>query len=858
MPINYLLKVLKKIIASVSMIVIIATLLLIHVSALAQNETIIIDAGSNIGAVDHKGNGLLLGITPPSPSNATIAAIKPGSWRICDKWDSISVSDRIMSIASSNGYTTQLQDILSDYIFYNYGNTEKSGPFNDAYYTSATNQYLSNHLGHGLYAIDLFNEPDGWPYPQSALTTRALRSAYWNDCYRAIRTNSNYNNVKICGPSTSGQDVGTVAPYLDDAYASGTYPDIITFHFASSFPNNNDAEGTIQAIKDYCASKGYPSRPIQVNEDIWSGDWTYPGTVARIFGYAERMGVKVNHACWSDGSVNNGDNNPMLDGLVDLSGNTRPCYWMYKAYADMTGSMLNVTKSTNYDAAANKDTTNHKIVALLGSMNNVSGTVTANFTNISSVFSGSSVNVMVQKLSSGTNPCSGPTTYYSGPITISNNTVSLNVNVSSHEGVIITLTSGSVSGNTVYEAENASLSGGAAVETDHAGYDWTGFVGGYYNNTSAQTSFTVNAPTAGSYDIDLRYSAGNGTSTNTGLYVNGIKIKNITCNATANWDTWGGEIETVSLNAGNNIIAYKADVASTAPINLDYISIQPTITKFEAENASLGGSANTATDHTGYSGTGFVGGYYNNTSAQTSFSITKPVGIYTIDLRYSAGNGTSTNIGLYVNGIKIKNITCNATSNWDTWADEIETVSLNAGNNTIEYKADVASTACINLDYITIGALNWFTCPGTTTTLIATTATAGNTYQWQVSTNNGSSYSNISNGASYSGTTSDTLTIINTPASLLNNIYRCNVTNGTTTPGTAYTLKVADVWIGSVNNVWETAGNWSCGSVPGSTTDVLINSGTPVINSTVNIRSLQLDPSVHLTINAGKQLNVLH
>ena len=107
-------------------------------------------------------------------------------------------------------------------------------------------------------------------------------------------------------------------------------------------------------------------------------------------------------------------------------------------------------------------------------------------------------------------------------------------------------------------------------------------------------------------------------------------------------------------------------------------------------------------------------------------------------------------------------------------------------------------------------------------------------------------------------TTTDTLTIINTPATLLNNIYRCNVTNGTTTPSTAYTLKVADVWIGSISNAWETPGNWSCGSIPGSTTDVLINSGTPVINSTVNIRSLELDPAVHLTVTTGKQLNVLH
>ncbi|MDF2522507.1 MAG: Carbohydrate binding family 6 [Clostridiales bacterium] len=669
-----MLKKLKKIIAKMVIIAMMCTLVSTNVTATVVN----------------------VGVTENAPSDSIIAALKPSSWRICDKWDTLAVGDRINNIASSNGYTTELQDILSDYIFYNYGSTEKPGPFNDAYYAFATNQYLTNHQGQDMYAIDIYNEPDGWPYPQGALNTREKKSNYWNICYRTIRANPNYNNVKIIGPSISGSNLSTITPYLDDAYASGTYPDIITFHF----PDLSIAESQIQAVRDYCTSKGYPSRPIHINEDIYDGQFSYPGTVARMFGYAERMNVKVNHGCWNDGGNNNGDWFPMLDGLVDMNGNTRPCYWMYKAYADMTGSMLNVTKSANFDGPASKTT--NKVVAILGSHNDSSGAITAKFDNMSSVFSGSSVNVMVQKLSPGLNPTSGPVTYYSGPITISNNTLSVNVNVNSREGVIITLTTGSVSGNAVYQAENATLSGGAVVQTDHAGYDWTGFVGGYYNSTTAQTSFTVNAPTEGNYNLDLRYSAGNGTNTNTGLYVNGIKVKNITCNGTSNWDTWGDEIETVALNAGNNTIMYKAESASTACLNLDYISIKPTVTKFEAENANLGGNANIASEHSGYSGTGFVGGYYNSTSAATTFTVTAPVGNYNLTLRYSAGNGASTNTGLYVNGIKIKNITCNGTSNWDTWANQTETVTLNAGNNIIMYKADTASTAPINLDYINV------------------------------------------------------------------------------------------------------------------------------------------------------------
>jgi hypothetical protein len=133
---------------------------------------------------------------------------------------------------------------------------------------------------------------------------------------------------------------------------------------------------------------------------------------------------------------------------------------------------------------------------------------------------------------------------------------------------------------TQYEAESATRSGGAAINTNHPGYTGTGFVDGYFNSSTAQTVFTVSAASAGSATITTRYSAGNGISTNTGLYVNGTKIKNITFNGTGNWDTWATENETVSLIAGNNTIGYKAETSSGGSINLDNIVVQLATTTY--------------------------------------------------------------------------------------------------------------------------------------------------------------------------------------------------------------------------------------------------------------------------------------
>ena len=45
-------------------------------------------------------------------------------------------------------------------------------------------------------------------------------------------------------------------------------------------------------------------------------------------------------------------------------------------------------------------------------------------------------------------------------------------------------------------------------------------------------------------------------------------------------------------------------------------------TVYQAESATLSGTAKVATDHTGYTGTGFVAGYDNSSTAKTTFTVT--------------------------------------------------------------------------------------------------------------------------------------------------------------------------------------------------------------------------------------------
>ncbi|MDR3678342.1 MAG: gliding motility-associated C-terminal domain-containing protein [Flavipsychrobacter sp.] len=75
------------------------------------------------------------------------------------------------------------------------------------------------------------------------------------------------------------------------------------------------------------------------------------------------------------------------------------------------------------------------------------------------------------------------------------------------------------------------------------------------------------------------------------------------------------------------------------------------------------------------------------------------------------------------------------------------------------------------------------------------TATGGGTitYQWQVSTNGGVLYTNITNGAPYAGATTNTLTVYGVTAAMNNYLYRVIATNSTcalATTGTGATLTV--------------------------------------------------------------------
>jgi hypothetical protein len=138
---------------------------------------------------------------------------------------------------------------------------------------------------------------------------------------------------------------------------------------------------------------------------------------------------------------------------------------------------------------------------------------------------------------------------------------------------------------------------------------------------------------------------------------------------------------------------------------------------YEAESAALSGGAATATDHTGYSGSGFVGGYTdgNRGSAATTFSVSAAnAGSAPVTLRYANGTNSIRTLSVYVNGTKAVTTSLPATADWNTWGTATENLTLRSGANTVAYRFDTADNGNVNLDNVTVGATAPPTTPPTT------------------------------------------------------------------------------------------------------------------------------------------------
>ncbi len=262
------------------------------------------------------------------------------------------------------------------------------------------------------------------------------------------------------------------------------------------------------------------------------------------------------------------------------------------------------------------------------------------------------------------------------------------------------------SGLGAYEAENATLGGGANTSTEHPGFTGSGYVQGF-GNQGASVTFTATMREAGVYPVRIRYANGpnpfDGTK-KVSLYVNGVK-EALLLPRTGTWRTWGSVARRLALKAGANTIAIRYDAGDDGNVNFDSLTISDPDT-YEAEDAALAGGANTSTEHPGYTGGGYVQGFQNLGASVTFSTNVAKDGAYPVTVRYANGphpfDGTK-KVSLHVNGEEIDPLALPSTGAWNAWGRFTRKLSLKAGANTIMIRYESGDDGNVNLDALAIG-----------------------------------------------------------------------------------------------------------------------------------------------------------
>lgn len=268
---------------------------------------------------------------------------------------------------------------------------------------------------------DLWNEPNlslFWNRPQSQYFQ------LWERTYDRIR--QAFPNHLIVGPSLAGvpsTSTGWWTQYLDFAKSTGTIPDIFSWHALPSDPvaNVSAADASLNA-----RGIAHP-RPYQINE-YGSQSEQNPGDGAWYIARLERAGADGLRANWaSAGNLHNDLGNLLVR---DANGQYRPKgeWWVYRFYAQQTGTIVGSTPSAAHDPFATKADGSARVLVGGGG---TTGNIAVNLRNLnatSGIVQNNQVRALVERIPyNGGGAVTGPATVQDTVVTLSGNGTVINL-----------------------------------------------------------------------------------------------------------------------------------------------------------------------------------------------------------------------------------------------------------------------------------------------------------------------------------------------------------------------------------------------------------------------------------------------
>ena len=380
-------------------------------AAPTASTTLVVNAGQTLRSVTHVASGSLYGLdTATVPADSLVEPLKPNTFvqmapggSQLPNGESAPGGDALVVAPEAAKAGAKVVVRMPDW----YPNFPyKWVSWSD--WLSAVDKQTASVKASGatnIAAYELWNEPD-WTWNTS---TAGSFDAGWARTYNEVRAKDPSHSIQ--GPSYSAWNQSWMSTFLTDAKASGTVPDIISWH---ELQGGQNIAADVAAYRSLESSLGISPRPIAIEEYGTTSDVGVPGAMVGYIAKFERAGVHdAELAFWNHYGT-------LGDTLTDTGGSPNGAYWLYKWYGDMSGNMVVTTPpaQTGIDGAAAVNSAKNQISVVFGGSSGASA-VTVNGLGGLSAF-GSTVNVKLEYVASA-----GRTTGVSGPITISDTTYSV-------------------------------------------------------------------------------------------------------------------------------------------------------------------------------------------------------------------------------------------------------------------------------------------------------------------------------------------------------------------------------------------------------------------------------------------------
>jgi hypothetical protein len=662
-------------------------------AASADVKALDVDLATTTGPATGVGEGFLYGLTEDGsqPDDQYLKplhvnAFRGGGWFSggwikdnyaygdATKADITSIVAQAKRLRKSSDRPVQYQVLLSDLYGANAGE-----PADTVW--PCTNGDCSNY-----FAFDIWNEPEfSFFWGPGVNTTQYFQM--WDTAYREIRRLA--PKATIAGPSfayTPQRMPAEWTTWLAHVKAAHTVPDMISNHDEGDV---DDPVAVGQAINTDLTAAGLPRIPLSANEYQPADRQTAGVTAWYLARFAQSGYTNAMRGNWQCCMI------PNLTGVLGQTASgwaPNGDWWAMRTYADVTGSLVKTSGQVGTTAiTAAKDPRHQRAVAVLGDSDGYTAPASVTFNGLAStpwLQRGGKVHATIYRIPDRT-PLYTPEVVASQNLTVNHGAVTLPFTFqAAHDAYAVYLSW--TDPQTVTLKAPAQLAAGTTYDVPVTLTNSSGVV-----DLGVRLALNASAP-------GLKVTCGRGGATTCPPILALLPGRSATV-------TYRVAVTSALPEGGYRLTGTATALSTGGPItaqNAADIVVPCGVGEIcEAETGTLAGGACPATDHPGYTGTGFVACFTSAGPAVTQQFGVPAAGTYNLDLRYSAGPdgpaGTRT-ASVSVNGVLQKQISLPLTGSWNTWGDATTSLQLNAGTNTITVSYQSSDTGWFNLDHLLV------------------------------------------------------------------------------------------------------------------------------------------------------------